>query len=86
MCNGCINGCSGFTFIDNDSGVYADIIVEVKCKEITNFMECYDLKNEKQLVNKKKRIEIKPFKFKNKWLYTKDSFGKMEKGVVNDSN
>jgi hypothetical protein len=24
-------------------------------------------------------------KTKNKWLYTTDSFGKMEKGVVNDS-
>ena len=85
VCNGCINGCSGFSFVDSKTGVYVDIIVEIKHKEITNFMECYDLKNNKTVFNKTKRIIIKQFKTKNKWLYTTDSFGKMEKGVVNNS-
>ena len=85
VCNGCINGCSGYSFVDSKTGVYVDIIVEIKHKEITNFMECYDLKNNQTVSNKTERIIIKQFKTKNKWLYTKDSFGKMEKGVVNDS-
>ena len=85
VCNGCINGCSGFSFVDSKTGVYVDIIVEIKHKEITNFMECYDLKNNKTVSNKTERIIIKHFKTKNKWLYQEDSFGKMEKGVVNNS-
>lgn len=82
VCKGCINGCTGFTFIDNKTGVYVDIIIEVKNNEITNLMECHDLINEKQLTCKRKRTVIKQFKSKNKWLHTTDSFGKMEKGVV----
>lgn len=62
VCNGCINGCNGFTFIDNKTGVYVDIIVEVKHKEITNFMECYELNNDKPIENKKERIVIKQTK------------------------
>jgi hypothetical protein len=85
VCSGCINGCSGFSFVDSKTGVYVDIIVEIKHKEITNFMECYDLKNNKTVSNKTERIIIKHFKTKNNWLYTTDSFGKMEKGVVNNS-
>jgi len=56
---GCINGCSGFSFVDSKTGVYVDVIVEIKHKEITNFMECYDLKNDKFESNKKERIVIK---------------------------
>jgi len=82
---GCINGCSGYSFVDIKTGVYVDIIVEIEHKEITNFMECYDLKNNKTVSNKTERIIIKQFKIKNKWLYTTDRFGKMEKGVVNNS-
>ena len=85
VCNGCINVCSGYSFVDSKTGVYVDIIVEIKHKEITNFMECYDLNNDNKKLNKMERIVIKQFKTKNKWLYTTDSFGKMEKGVVNDS-
>ena len=86
VCNGCINGCNGFTFVDSKTGVYVDVIVEVKYKEITNFMECYDLNNGKLVENKKERIVIKQFKSKNKWLYPEDNFGKLERGVVNDSD
>lgn len=59
VCNGCINGCSGYSFVDSKTGVYVDMIVEIKHKEITNFMECYDLKNDKFESNKKERIVIK---------------------------
>ncbi|WP_298265933.1 hypothetical protein [uncultured Lutibacter sp.] len=62
ICNGCIKGCNGFSFIDNKTGVYVDIIVEVKHKEITNFMECYELNNDKPIENKKERIVIKQTK------------------------
>ena len=85
VCNGCINGCSGYSFVHSKKGVYVDIIVEIKHKEITNFMECYDLNNDNKKPNKMERIVIKQFKTKNKWLYTTDSFGKMEKGVDNNS-
>jgi hypothetical protein len=61
ICIGCIKGCNGFSFIDNETGIYVDIIVEVKNKEISNFMECYDLKNDGKL-NKKERIVIKQYK------------------------
>jgi uncharacterized protein YfbU (UPF0304 family) len=61
ICNGCIKNCNGFSFIDNDTGLYVDIIVEVKNKEITNFMECYDLMNESS-ITKKQRIVIKEYK------------------------
>ena len=60
-CNGCIKGCNGYTFIDTRTGVYIDIIIEIKNSKITNFMECYDLKNDNKLY-KKERIVIKQFK------------------------
>lgn len=61
VCNGCINGCSGFSFLDSNTGIYVDIIVELKNNEIINFMECYDLKNDEEIVNKNERIVIKQF-------------------------
>jgi hypothetical protein len=60
-CNGCIKDCEGFTFIDKKSGLYIDIIIEVKYKEIYNFMECYDLNNAIASLNKKERIVVKHF-------------------------
>ena len=62
VCNGCIKDCNGFTFIDNKTGIYVDIIVEVNKSEITNFMECYNLKNDKQIAIKNERIVIKQFR------------------------
>jgi hypothetical protein len=65
-CNNCIKGCKGFTFIDEKNGFFYDIIIEVKKSEITNFIECSDLKNEKEEPNKIERIIIKPYDFDNK--------------------
>lgn len=62
-CNGCIKGCEGFTFIHEKSGLYVDVIIEVKNKKIVNFMECHDLNNDCEL-NKKERIVIKEYKVK----------------------
>lgn len=62
ICYGCKNGCSGFTFLDENKGFYMDIIIELKNSEIINFMECFDLKNEEVVSNKREQIVIKPFK------------------------
>jgi hypothetical protein len=61
VCYGCKNGCSGFTFLDENKGFYMDFVVEVKNSEITNFIECFDLKNEVEVSNKREQIVIKPF-------------------------
>jgi hypothetical protein len=61
-CNGCKNGCSGFTFLDEREGFYSDFIIETKNSEIVNFMECFNLKNDVEIRNKKEQITIKPFK------------------------
>jgi hypothetical protein len=45
VCNGCKNGCSGFTFLDENKGFFTDFIIEVKDSEIINFMECFNLIN-----------------------------------------
>ena len=62
VCYGCKNGCSGFTFVDENKGFYMDFVVEVKNSEIINFIECFDLKNEVEVSNKREQIVIKPFK------------------------
>ncbi|WP_146739556.1 hypothetical protein [Flavobacterium aciduliphilum] len=62
VCYGCKNGCSGFTFLDENKGFYMDFVVEVKNSEIINFMECFDLKNEVEVPNKREQIVIKPYK------------------------
>lgn len=62
VCYGCKNGCSGFTFLDENKGLYMDLVVEVKNSEIINFIECFDLKNEVEVSNKREQIVIKPFK------------------------
>lgn len=61
-CNGCKNGCCGFTFLDEKEGFYSDFIIETKNDEIVNFMECFNLINETDIINKKEQITIKPFK------------------------
>jgi hypothetical protein len=62
VCNGCKKGCSGFTFLDEKEGFYSDFIIETKNDEIVNFMECFNLINETDIINKKEQITIKPFK------------------------
>jgi len=61
-CNGCKNGCSGFTFLDEKEGFYSDFIIEIKNSEIVNFMECFNLINDIEVSYKKEQIIIKPFK------------------------
>ena len=65
VCDGCEKGCSGFTFLDEKDGFYSDFIIETKNAEIVNFMECFNLKNDVQIINKKELITIKPVKLEN---------------------
>ena len=65
VCDGCEKGCAGFTFLDEKDGFYSDFIIETKNAEIVNFMECFNLKNDVQIINKKELITIKPFKLEN---------------------
>jgi hypothetical protein len=62
VCEGCKNGCSGFTFLDEKEGFFMDLIIEVKDSEIVNFMECFNLENEVDGLNKKEQLTVKPFK------------------------
>lgn len=62
VCSGCKNGCSGFTFLDENKGFFTDFIIEVKDSEIINFMECFNLENEVDGLNKKEQLTVKPFK------------------------
>lgn len=62
VCNGCKNGCSGFTFLDENKGFFTDFIIEVKDSEIINFMECFNMVNEVDGLNKIEQITVKPFK------------------------
>ena len=49
-------------YISLKSEFYSDIIIETKDAEIVNFMECFNLKNDVEIRNKKEQITIKPFK------------------------
>jgi hypothetical protein len=61
VCDGCEKGCSGFTFLDEKDGFFMDFMVMVNDSEIINFMECYNLKNDIEIPNKKEQIFVKPF-------------------------
>lgn len=62
VCNGCKNGCSGFTFLDDSKGFFSDIIIEIEDSEIVNFMECFNMVNEVDGLNKIEQLIVKPFK------------------------
>ena len=62
VCNGCKNACSGFTFLDESKGFFTDFIIEVKDSEIVNFMECLNMVNEVDGLNKIEQLTVKPFK------------------------
>ena len=61
ICNGCKNGCSGYTFLDELDGFYINMIIEVKDLEITDLIECFNFTNEVEVPNKKEQLLIKPF-------------------------
>jgi hypothetical protein len=65
VCNGCKNGCSGFTFLDDSKGFFSDIIIEIKDSEIVNFMECFNMVNEVDGLNKIEQLTVKPFKLES---------------------
>ena len=69
VCNGCKNGCSGFTFLDESKGFFTDFIIEVKDSEILNFMEYFNMVNEVNGLNKKERLTVKPFKLDSDNFY-----------------
>lgn len=61
FCNGCKNKCSGYTFLDELNGFYINMVIEVKDFEITDLIECFNFTNDKEVINKKEQILIKPF-------------------------
>lgn len=56
ICTGCKNGCSGFTFLDEDSGFYVDLVIEGNGTSIVDFTDCVNLENEILGLNKKEQI------------------------------
>jgi hypothetical protein len=55
-CIGCKKGCSGFTFLDEDSGFYVDLVIESNGAIIVDFTDCVNLKNKILGLNKKEQI------------------------------
>lgn len=55
-CLGCKKGCSGFTFLDEDSGFYVDLAIESNSKDIVDFTDCMNLKNDILGLNKNEQI------------------------------
>lgn len=55
-CLGCKKGCSGFTFLDDDSGFYVDLVIESNGGIIVDFTDCVNLKNKILGLNKKEQI------------------------------
>jgi hypothetical protein len=55
-CLGCKKGCSGFTFLDEDSGFYVDLVIESNAAEIADFTDCMNLKNDVLGLNKREQI------------------------------
>jgi hypothetical protein len=55
-CIGCKKGCSGFTFLNENSGFYVDLVIESNTTEIVDFTDCVNLENEILGLNKKEQI------------------------------
>ncbi len=64
-CIGCKKGCSGFTFLDEKSGFYVDLAIEITATAIVDFTDCVNLKNDILGLNKKEQI----------FMNTKDLYG-----------
>ncbi len=56
ICSGCKKGCSGYTFLDEDSGFYVDLVIESNAAEIVDFTDCVNLKNDVLGPNKREQI------------------------------
>ncbi len=61
ICNGCKNGCSGFIFLDEASGFYVNMVIEVKDSEIVDLIECLNFTPDTPNDYLKEQIVIKPF-------------------------
>ena len=61
ICNGCKNGCSGFIFLDEASGFYVNMVIEVKNSKIVDLIECFNFTPETPNAFLKEQIVIKPF-------------------------
>jgi predicted metal-binding protein len=56
VCEECKKGCEGFTFLDEDSGFYVDLVIESNGAIIVDFTDCVNLKNQILGINKKEQI------------------------------
>jgi hypothetical protein len=58
VCSGCKKGCSGYTFLDEVTGFYVDLVIESNAAEIADFTDCVNLKNDMKVAGKKEQIFI----------------------------
>lgn len=58
VCNNCNKGCGGFTFLNEKSGKYMDILFETDGGNVKDIYECLDFDNEVKSLNKLQRIYI----------------------------
>jgi hypothetical protein len=58
VCSGCKKGCSGYTFLDEVTGFYVDLVIESNAAEIADFTDCVNLKNDMKVDGKKEQIFI----------------------------
>lgn len=61
ICNGCKNGCSGFVFLDEASGFFATMVIEVRDSEIFDLIECFNFAPQTPNQFLKEQIIIKPY-------------------------
>lgn len=66
ICSGCKKGCSGYTFLDEVSGFYVDLVFEANKVGDIDFTECVNLKNEMKVAGKKEQVILNPVLFQNK--------------------
>jgi hypothetical protein len=62
-CVGCKKGCSGFTFLDKESGFYVDLAIETDGTAIVEFTDCVNLKNDVLGLNKDLHFTTQEFPF-----------------------
>ena len=46
ICQGCNNGCGGFTFLSNKSRNYIDLVIKSEDNIVTDIFECSQFKND----------------------------------------
>jgi hypothetical protein len=62
VCQGCQNGCGGFTFFSNNSRNYIEVVIKSEDEKVTDIFECSQFKNDNLVQSMLgKRIKFDPY-------------------------